>query len=72
MFSLRNSEIKWVPESRREGHGTVRERHPAAENDIKKAAPGKFQARREVFCILLEIHKDVGNFLSIAEAPQSL
>ena len=42
-----------------------------AGNDIKKAVPGRYQARRDIFCILLEFQKDTGNFLSITEAPQS-
>ena len=71
MFSLRNAENEWVPESRRAGNGTVGKRHHAAKKDIKKAAPGRYQARRDAFCILLVFHKYAGGFLSITEAPQS-
>ena len=53
MFSLRNSENEWVPESRRAGNGTVGKQHHAAKKDIKKAAPGRYQARRDAFCIFL-------------------
>jgi hypothetical protein len=52
-------------------NGTGGKRQRTAGNDIKKAVPGRYQARRDIFCILLEFQKDTGDFLSITEAPQS-
>lgn len=45
-------------------------RHHPAENDIKKAAPGRYQARRKGFYILLVLYKEAGDFVSSAGAPQ--